>query len=500
MAGWGLSAQSARGVARLRSARPHGERRLHRELGLPSTALFDWHGWGGRGTSRRRGERPTGSDLFLAVTSVSAPPPHPLHSPPRTPPYPDDTIDGIGSFPDRPFPPPPAPYNLVVPPRYPLDASTCRSSNPPPVRMSAFVVGTGAVALRGAPARSSVAIRPRLLRAAAPSRGAVQTCMVKPVSGTAGGDDYLNKLEDADPVTTTGTGNLYSTPVSPVVSAPVGTGVVNKVSGTPGGDDYLNKLEDANPVTATDTSNLYTAPEPPVVAASVGTGVGGGGAPPSVGGGGGGGGSDEPDVPSFDAEASRVEMKGKLLEVAAATDRGQLATSAQKEAVEDLVSMLEAANPTDSPVDTALIDGTWLLVYASKPLFKTTPLLLAAATPLLVVGQVKQTLRVDSGELVNDVDVTAFPLISATVSTTARVTPVTGERLELVVEKTGVKGKNIAGKLDLGGIGGSLPVEQLYGKLKNGAVPETFLDTFYLDEKMRISRGKGGAIYVFSKM
>lgn len=188
------------------------------------------------------------------------------------------------------------------------------------------------------------------------------------------------------------------------------------------------------------------------------------------------------------------------MEVAAATDRGQLATSSQKEAVEDLVSMLEAANPTDSPVDTAMIDGTWLLVYASKPLFKTTPLLLAAATPLLVVGQVKQTLRVDSGELVNDVDVTAFPLISATVSTTARVTPVTGERLELVVEKTGVKGKNIAGKLDLGGIGGSLPVEQLYSKLKNGAVPETFLDTFYLDEKMRISRGKGGAIYVYSKM
>lgn len=371
--------------------------------------------------------------------------------------------------------------------------------------MSAFVAGTGAIALRGAPARSSVAIRPRLLRAAAPSRGAVQTCMVNPVSGTPGGDDYLNKLEDADPVTTTDTGNLYAAPVPPVVPAPagtgvVGTGVVNKVSGTPGGDDYLNKLEDADPVTTTDTSTLYTAPEPPVVASSVGTGVGGGGAPPSVGGGGGGGGSDEPEVPSFDADASRVEMKGKLLEVAAATDRGQLATSAQKEAVEDLVSMLEAANPTDSPVDTALIDGTWLLVYASKPLFKTTPLLLAAATPLLVVGQVKQTLRVDSGELVNDVDVTAFPLISATVSTTARVTPVTGERLELVVEKTGVKGKNIAGKLDLGGIGGSLPVEQLYGKLKNGAVPETFLDTFYLDEKMRISRGKGGAIYVYSKM
>lgn len=58
-------------------------------------------------------------------------------------------------------------------------------------------------------------------------------------------------------------------------------------------------------------------------------------------------------------------------------------------------SVLEAANPTDSQVDTALIDGTWLLVYASKPLFKTTPLLLTAATPLLDVGQVKQMLRVD---------------------------------------------------------------------------------------------------------
>ncbi|GAB0489753.1 hypothetical protein MMPV_000978 [Pyropia vietnamensis] len=353
--------------------------------------------------------------------------------------------------------------------------------------MSAFVVGTGAVALRVVPTPSRVVIRPRLVRSAVPSRGVVQTCMVNKVSGTAGGDDYLNQLEESDPVAAANAGPKYTAPV-------------NTISGTPGGDDYLNKLEGSDPVTSTDTSALYTAPEPPVVSPSVGTGVGGGGAPPSTGGSGGGGGSDEPEVPSFDADASRVELKGKLLEVAAATDRGQLATSSQKEAVEDIVSMLEASNPTDSPVDTAMIDGTWLLVYASKPLFKTTPLLLAAATPLLVVGQVKQTLRVDAGELVNDVEVTAFPLISATVSTTARVTPVTGERLELVVEKTGVKGKNIAGKLDLGGIGGSLPVEQLYGKLKNGAVPETFLDTFYLDEKMRISRGKGGAIYVYSKM
>ncbi|OSX74232.1 hypothetical protein BU14_0300s0028 [Porphyra umbilicalis] len=354
--------------------------------------------------------------------------------------------------------------------------------------MSAFVVGTGAVALRGAHARSSLGSRPRLVRSAAPSRAA-RTCMDVGPTGTAGGDEYLNKLEGESaasaPKSSWG-------PVNPVVNP--------GPSGTAGGDAYLNKLEEDDPNTATDTSALYGAPEPPTVAASVGTGVGGGGMPPPPTSGGGDSSKPEDQPPSFDADASRTEMKGKLLEIAAATDRGQLATSAQKEAVEDLVSMLEAANPTDSPVDTALIDGTWLLVYASKPLFKTTPLLLAAATPLLVVGQVKQMLRVDSGELVNDVEVTAFPMITGTVSTTARVTPITGERLELVVEKTGVKGKSLAGKLDLGGLGGSLPVEQLYGKLKNGAVPETFLDTFYLDEKMRISRGKGGSIYVYTKM
>eukprot|EP00168_Porphyra_purpurea_P018996 TRINITY_DN734_c0_g1_i8.p1 TRINITY_DN734_c0_g1~~TRINITY_DN734_c0_g1_i8.p1 ORF type:complete len:318 (-),score=96.20 TRINITY_DN734_c0_g1_i8:11-964(-) len=285
--------------------------------------------------------------------------------------------------------------------------------------MSAFVVGTGAVALRGPPARSALGSRPRLVRSAAPSRAA-RTRMADGPAGTAGGEDYLNKLEGE---ASTSAKSSWG-PANPVVKP--------GPSGTAGGDAYLNKLEADDPTTTTDTSALYGAPEPPTVAASVGTGVGGGGMPPPPTSGGGDSSKPEDQPPSFDADASRAEMKGKLLEIAAATDRGQLATSAQKEAVEDLVSMLEAANPTDSPVDTALIDGTWLLVYASKPLFKTTPLLLAAATPLLVVGQVKQMLRVDSGELINDVEVTAFPMITATVSTTARVTPVTGERLELV--------------------------------------------------------------------
>jgi PAP_fibrillin len=182
----------------------------------------------------------------------------------------------------------------------------------------------------------------------------------------------------------------------------------------------------------------------------------------------------------------------ELLAVAAATCRGAFASDAQKTVVEDLVARLESANPTEAPVETDGIDGEWVLVYASgmKGERGTGKRVLGLVTrPVVQVGQVRQTLSVDEGRLVSEVDVTLFPEVSGVVKTTARVTPVGGERLEVGVEKTTIIGGSLGGRFDLGGLSFDLPVEQIYSRIK-GTSPETVIDTTYLDDKIRISRSK----------
>lgn len=194
----------------------------------------------------------------------------------------------------------------------------------------------------------------------------------------------------------------------------------------------------------------------------------------------------------------RENLKTQLYELAATTDRGQRATPDQQSSMESVVTALEELNPTTSPVNTDLIDGKWSLIYSSSKFYKSSPFLLASATPLLQVGQIRQTIYVDAGEFTNEVEVVAFPAISAILSTKARITPVGAERLELTVEKTTIQGDKVAERLDLGGIKVDVPIEQVFQRLRNTS-PETFLDTFYLDDRIRISRSKGGTLFIFTR-
>lgn len=198
-------------------------------------------------------------------------------------------------------------------------------------------------------------------------------------------------------------------------------------------------------------------------------------------------------------ESKRNALIAKLLQIAAITSRGQLATDSQTSAVDDIVMSLEEINPNPRPVETDLIDGMWTLVYTTSKLFQSNPILMAAVTPLLQLGQIRQKISVDNGTLVTEVDLTAFPLTTGTVKTSARLTPVGAERLELTVETTNVTGGKIADRLDLGGLSFDVPVEQIYSRLRN-ASPETYIDTYYLDDKLRISRSKQGKLYIYTRL
>lgn len=197
--------------------------------------------------------------------------------------------------------------------------------------------------------------------------------------------------------------------------------------------------------------------------------------------------------------AKRDGLISNLLQFAAATSRGQIATESQTSAVDDIVMALEELNPNPQPVETNLIDGTWTLVYSSAKLFKSNPFLLPAATPLLELGQIRQKITVDDGKLVNEAEVVAFPSTSGTLKTTARITPVGGERLELTLETTNITGGKIFDRLDLGGISFDVPLEQILSRVKNMS-PETYIDTYYLDDRLRISRSKQGKLYIYTRL
>lgn len=212
-----------------------------------------------------------------------------------------------------------------------------------------------------------------------------------------------------------------------------------------------------------------------------------------------------PPAPAAAAVADAVGELGvtgpamrELLAVAAATDRGMYATGAQKARVEEAVAKLEEANPTEAPVETDEIDGEWVLVYASGMGESAGAKAVGiAARPVVRIGQVRQNLMLDEGRLVSEVDVVLFPEISGVVKTTARVTPVGGERLEVGVEKTTVVGGSVLDRFDLGGISFDVPVEQIYQRIK-GTAPEMVLDTTYLDDSLRISRSKN-KLFVYTR-
>lgn len=197
-------------------------------------------------------------------------------------------------------------------------------------------------------------------------------------------------------------------------------------------------------------------------------------------------------------ETERAKLTTKLLRLCAITNRGQFANDNQRETIDTLASSLEALSPTMEAVNSVGFEGVWTLAYISAPLFKTQPLLMAGATPLLEINNVRSRIELGIGRVTTDVEVVAFPQITATVRTTSTATPVGSDRIELVVDKSTIIGDKLGGQVDLGGLSVDIPIAKIYERIR-GATPESYFDTYYLDDEVRISRSKSGTLYIYVK-
>lgn len=230
------------------------------------------------------------------------------------------------------------------------------------------------------------------------------------------------------------------------------------------------------------------------------------------------------------------ELKGRLRAAVAGSGRGTRATASQRADVAELVSQLEALNPSASGGrdEISLLEGTWRLVWTgTSELFA---FLLADQLPLVDCGEITQKIsavRAGTGgeadfEVTNRVEL-GLPGVRGALSNTGEVRLrsdrtvevkfVSGrvEAPELTPAEGALAGQDIFGRtVDLSSLEGALTVAQRAAGAIAGPASEalglqdglsfdtpsggaTWLLTSYLDEDLRISRGDGGGLFVLTK-
>ena len=263
--------------------------------------------------------------------------------------------------------------------------------------------------------------------------------------------------------------------------------------------------------------------------------------------------SREPDASSDDATASssaRPEVSGeeeeeeaevdavksRLLDSFYGTNRGLSASSKTRAEANELISRLEAMNPTPSPsYELAALSGKWRLVYTSNS--EVMFLLAAENLPGLNVGDITQTIDGVGGRVENRVAFSA-PMVESSVSANASFEVRSPKRLQVKFNEAGVEtptivadvfqymslpmtvdvmGQSIdtaplanlmqpfqSGLTDaLNGVKSAMSgLPSLKVPLPESASPgsEAWLLTTYLDGDLRVARGDGGSVFVLTKV
>ncbi|CAN0442739.1 unnamed protein product [Ectocarpus sp. 12 AP-2014] len=203
-------------------------------------------------------------------------------------------------------------------------------------------------------------------------------------------------------------------------------------------------------------------------------------------------------------------IKNSLLQVAAMTERGQLATEAQQNDMDLLLERLEELKAEEllEPYKDENMVGTWTLVYSSSQAFRSSPFFatfqaligkqgvaerifsFTDAFPNAKIGQARQIVNEDCTELLSRVEMSVWPhsrWISGVVETRSKiVNDDIGDRLEVIVDDTRVS-DSILGKISPRLEEVRVPVDQLSERLFD-RIPRITLDTVFLDQDLRVSR------------
>ncbi|XP_052169581.1 probable plastid-lipid-associated protein 3, chloroplastic isoform X1 [Oryza glaberrima] len=226
-----------------------------------------------------------------------------------------------------------------------------------------------------------------------------------------------------------------------------------------------------------------------------------------------------PPVPEEDNEEERrEELKRCLVDTVYGSDLGFRASSEVRGEVLELVTQLEATNPTPEPVQaTHLLAGNWILIYTAYS--ELLPILAVGAAPLFKVDEISQEIDTNSMTIVNASTISS-PFTSFSFSATASFDVQSPSRIEVQFKEGSFQPPKISSSVDLPAevdiFGQKIslgPVQQVLNPLQqafasiagsiSGQPPlklpipgnnraRSWLLTTYLDKDLRISRGDGG--------
>lgn len=190
--------------------------------------------------------------------------------------------------------------------------------------------------------------------------------------------------------------------------------------------------------------------------------------------------------------------KTALLEAIAGTNRGLLASDAEKQAILAAIANLEDFNPTPRPVEaTNLLDGNWRLIYTTS-----RSLLNLDRLQFLKLGQIYQCIRVKTSSVYNIAEIYGLPYLEGLVSVAANFDPVSERRVQVKFKRSIIGLQRL---LDY-----SSPedfIQQIEAGKKFTAIDtainsdrqQGWLDITYIDQDLRIGRGNEGSVFVLSK-
>ncbi|KAK9151553.1 hypothetical protein Syun_009862 [Stephania yunnanensis] len=217
-------------------------------------------------------------------------------------------------------------------------------------------------------------------------------------------------------------------------------------------------------------------------------------------------------------------LKRALVDSLYGTDRGLKASSDTRAEIIELITHLEALNPTPAPTDAlTLLNGKWILAYTSfSGLF---PLLSRGTLPLVKVEEISQTIDSEGFTVQNSVQFSG-PLGTTSLTTNAKFEVRSPKRVQLKFEE-GIIGtpqltdsivlpenvEFLGQQIDLTPFKGiitsvqdtaSSVVKTISSRppLKipiTNSNAQSWLLTTYLDSDLRISRGDGGSVFVLIK-
>lgn len=235
----------------------------------------------------------------------------------------------------------------------------------------------------------------------------------------------------------------------------------------------------------------------------------------------------------------------KILVIAASSDRGQFASRAQKDKVQQMIKEIEESCTGESePTYSQKINGTWELLYSDTQLFRSSPFFMAgravcstpeqaaqydwfcdmhrAALAISEIGKVRQIISENKIVSEFETSVGAVPFlnditplkysgglpfkIEGAIVSSADIAPVLdGKAWEIFMDQVEIKGSNIPllrRVLDDERV--ALKSRELGKVLENNVSgythPKPLFYTTYLDDIFRISRDQDGKLFVYGKI